>query len=69
MGGNVWQWCSNDATAFPLNLVNAQTGEIKSTRGGSFMFDPALDLSFTVYFRGQNSADTSLFNTGFRCAK
>jgi sulfatase modifying factor 1 len=43
--------------------------KVRSTRGGSFMFDQAGDKSFTTTFRGKNSIDTSLFNTGFRCAK
>lgn len=70
MGGNVWQWCENDFMPYPENknrLSNNQN--VKSTRGGSFMFDQARENSYTTTFRGQNSVETSLFNTGFRCAK
>ena len=70
MGGNVWQWCENYYKTYPEEANKApQNPTIKSTRGGSFMFDQALEKSYTTTFRGQNSVDTSLFNTGFRCAK
>lgn len=70
MGGNVWQWCSNSYTPYPANQNNEQTDTaIKSLRGGSFMYDEALENSFTTTFRNKNSVDTSLFNIGFRCAK
>lgn len=70
MGGNVWQWCANNFQPYPQNQ-NSTSGDsnVKSTRGGSFMYDQAFENSFTVTFRGKNSTDTSLFNTGFRCAK
>jgi formylglycine-generating enzyme len=70
MGGNVWQWCSNSFKPYKSNnqpyLYNADT---KVIRGGSFFFDQAGELGYTVSFRGSNTAETSLFNTGFRCAK
>lgn len=68
MVGNVWQWT---ATVFaPYNNVNFQRNpQVVVTRGGSFMFDQALELSYTTTFRAQNTIESSLFNTGFRCAK
>ena len=69
MGGNVWQWCENIYESYPGNQTPERPDpSVKSTRGGSFMFDQALEKSFTTTFRGKNSADTSLFNSGFRCA-
>lgn len=70
MGGNVWQWCDSYYKAYPESLNAApENSNVRTTRGGSFMFDQALENSYTTTFRGQNSIDTSLFNMGFRCAK
>lgn len=69
MGGNVWQWCENNFKPYPENLGVAGNPTVKSTKGGSFMFDQALENSYTKVFRGKNTIETSLFNTGFRCAK
>lgn len=70
MGGNVWQWCSD---TYRLYRGNKQPFSfdinIKVIRGGSFLFDQAKELSYTVSFRGANTLETSLFNMGFRCAK
>lgn len=69
MVGNVWQWTSS--VFKPYAAIHSTQGDPKSrvTRGGSFMFDEAYDLSYTTTFRAQNTVDTSIFNTGFRCAK
>ena len=70
MGGNVWQWCDSYYKPYPENASAAPADpNVRCTRGGSFMFDEALENSYTTTFRGQNSIDTSLFNMGFRCAK
>ena len=70
MGGNVWQWCETIYESNPGSSTQEPSDpKVRSTRGGSFMFDQALENSFTTSFRGKNSVDTSLFNLGFRCAK
>lgn len=70
MGGNVWQWCSD---IYKLYKGNNQfynyDPNTKVIRGGSFFFDQAGELGYTVSFRGFNTLETSLFNIGFRCAK
>ena len=70
MGGNVWQWCADIFKPYPGNTQPYQMNEqVKVTRGGSFFFDQFGDLHHSVSFRAKNSAETSLFNHGFRCAK
>ena len=69
MGGNVWEWCQNTYKPYPGGKPFRINPNIKTIRGGSFFYDQAGELSYTVSFRGQNSIETSLFNAGFRCAK
>lgn len=69
MVGNVWQWTSTTFSPYNKQISFTENTQIKVTRGGSFMYDEALELSYTTTFRGQNTTDSSLFNMGFRCAK
>jgi len=70
MVGNVWQWTESIYASYPGNPnPEPKDPKIRTTRGGAFMFDQASEKSFTTTFRAKNSVDTSLFNTGFRCAK
>lgn len=70
MGGNIWNWCADDYKLYPGNNSPYQeNSELKVIRGGSFFFDQAGENSFTLSFRASNTRETSLFNTGFRCAK
>lgn len=70
MGGNVWQWCADNYKAYPGSSAPIrEDANVKVIRSGSFFFDEYGDNSLTVSFRSMNSHETSLFNTGFRCAK
>lgn len=60
MGGNVWQWCSDDSRTRP--------GE-KNQRGGSFLCDPSVCHGFKVGGIASSSPETSLVHVGFRCVK
>ncbi len=60
MGGNVWQWCSDDSGLRP--------GE-KNQRGGSFLCDPGVCHGFKVGGISSSTPETSLMHVGFRCVK
>lgn len=69
MGGNVWNWCQDTYKPYPGNPEYQQADpQVKVIRGGSFFYDQNGERSYTTTFRGQNTAETSLFNIGFRCA-
>jgi len=70
MGGNVWNWCSDVYKPYPGSEIPYQNNpEVMVIRGGSFFFDQNGENSYTSTGRAFNTQETSLFNTGFRCAK
>jgi len=70
MGGNVWNWCADIYTMYPGNNTPFQHNpEAKVIRGGSFFFDQNGENSYSTTGRASNTQETSLFNTGFRCAE
>lgn len=70
MGGNVWNWCADTYRPYPgSNAPDQQNPDLKVIRGGSFFFDQNGENSYSTTGRSSNTRETSLFNTGFRCAK
>jgi len=70
MGGNVWNWCSDIYKTYPGSDIPFQNNpDLIVIRGGSFFFDQNGENSYTSTGRAFNTQETSLFNTGFRCAK
>jgi len=70
MGGNVWNWCSDVYAPYPGNNDAFQpNNQLRVIRGGSFLYDQNGEYSFSTTGRAFNTFETSLFNTGFRCAK
>lgn len=68
MAGNVWQWTSSTFEPYDTSVPFNKDSNLVVTKGGSFMFDQNLELSYTTTFRAKNTKESSLFNTGFRCA-
>ncbi len=69
MVGNVWQWTSSVYTSYNKSSYPSKDSNTVVTRGSSFMYDQAMEMSYTTTFRAKNTKESSLFNTGFRCAK
>ncbi len=60
IGGNVWQWCSDESKEKP--------GEMNQ-RGGSYLCDPKVCHGFKVGGISSSTSETALMHVGFRCVK
>ena len=70
MQGNLWQWCNDIYKPYQGNRLPYRVDNlVRVIRGGSFMYDERGAESYSVFGRGKNTTNTSLFNTGFRCAR
>ncbi|MFD0772439.1 formylglycine-generating enzyme family protein [Streptomonospora algeriensis] len=75
MTGNVWEWCSDrfapDAAAADTRRdpSGPAEGTRRSARGGSYLCHESYCRRYRVSGRQGISPDSSLGNTGFRCAR
>jgi formylglycine-generating enzyme len=60
LGGNVWQWCSDQNPEKPGEWFQ---------RGGSYLCDPKVCHGFKVGGISSSTQETSLPHVGFRCVK
>jgi sulfatase modifying factor 1 len=60
VGGNVWQWCSDENPAKPSEWFQ---------RGGSYLCDPKVCHGFKIGGISSSTQETSLMHVGFRCVR
>jgi len=60
VGGNVWQWCSDENPAKATEWFQ---------RGGSYLCDPKICHGFKIGGISSSTQETSLMHVGFRCVK
>lgn len=74
VSGNVWEWCSDWFTSSPseysaVNPIGPDSGDVKVTRGGSYLCHHSYCNRYRVAARSSNTIDSSAGNMGFRCVK
>jgi sulfatase modifying factor 1 len=60
VGGNVWQWCSDENPAKATEWFQ---------RGGSYLCDPKICHGFKIGGISSSTKETSLMHVGFRCVR
>lgn len=68
MGGNVWQWCSDDVDA-PAHERIFDPSKRKLLKGGSYLCDPSVCHGYKIFGESHSSPETSMGHIGFRCVK
>jgi sulfatase modifying factor 1 len=68
MGGNVWQWCSDEIEA-PVHEKIIDPSRRKLLKGGSYLCDPSVCNGYKIFGESNSTAETSMGHIGFRCVK
>lgn len=74
MSGNVWEWCSDWYTirhttnGEVVDPSGPESGTTRVVKGGSYLCHDSYCNRYRVAARTSNTPDSSLGNTGFRCA-
>ncbi len=75
MTGNVWEWCRDrfspggPAADARRNPRGPERGTRRSARGGSYLCHDSYCRRYRVSARQGIAPDSSMGNTGFRCAR
>ncbi|GAA2635258.1 formylglycine-generating enzyme family protein [Streptomyces vastus] len=72
--GNVWEWCADwwgtdHGTGPHTDPTGPEQGTARVMRGGSYLCHDSYCNRYRVAARTANSPDSSVGNTGFRCAR
>jgi formylglycine-generating enzyme len=68
MGGNVWQWCSDEIEPPPHEkIVDPSTRKV--LKGGSYLCDPLVCHGYKIFGESNSTAETSMGHIGFRCVR
>jgi formylglycine-generating enzyme len=68
MGGNVWQWCSDEIEPLPHEKI-IDPAKRKLLKGGSYLCDPLVCHGYKIFGESNSTPETSMGHIGFRCVR
>lgn len=68
MGGNVWQWCSDEIT--PTGIEKIMDASVRKVlKGGSYLCDPLVCHGYAIGGESSSTPESSMAHIGFRCVR